>query len=804
MKIVKWMAAMWIIAMLHACGGGGGSAGTSSFGTGGTGGTTTPTTTTPTITLTLSATTASSTSPVTITAKLLDASGVAVANTVVSFSSTLGLGTFSPTTALTDSTGTATTLLSPTASTNAGADTIVATATVSAAAVTASTGFQSAGSTASTSPTIAMSLSTTTVTAAGPATVSVQVLDGASKPVPSSVVTFSTLLGLGTFNVTTALTDATGTASVVLSPAASTTAGADTVVAKATVGGTDVTASQGFQLTATNVTVASFVSSIGSGKLSAYGQAGLTLTLGNAPSGVPVTVSISSTCVTAGKATITPASVTTTNGTANFTFKDGGCGATNPADSVLATVGASSASASVAIALTSPLANSLQFVSATPSTIYLKGSGYGESSTVIFKVVDLSSNALPNQSVALDLTSRAGGLTLDGLSTAVTKTSDANGLVSVIVNSGTVPTPVRVQASMTLTSPATTISTVSNELAVAVGLPSELGFSLSQQTINIEGFNIDGTTNTYNIIASDRMQNPVPVGTAINFIAEAGGQVEAIKQIALSNGLARATANFVSADPRPADGRITVVAYALGEESFLDANGNNTYDAGEDFQDLGDIYVDRTFDGTYDAANDQLVSLSLGGHSACVAATSPTLALSRAIPTAPATCDSAWGKAYVRKATETVLSTSSARPVWGTIRPQSISAAGCSAKISLIGDDLAAHSYYTVGTGGVAVSSTSKTGSFGFLVSDANSVRLNPMAAGTTVTASATTGLTVTINGGASMTVPNTASAPAVGVGYAFDSSTPSGTITFQIKSPGGLISVVSLDVSQITGVTCP
>ncbi|MYM35540.1 hypothetical protein GTP38_14485 [Duganella sp. FT94W] len=50
------------------------------------------------------------------------------------------------------------------------------------------------------------------------------------------------------------------------------------------------------------------------------------------------------------------------------------------------------------------------------------------------------------------------------------------------------------------------------------------------------------------------------------------------------------TARFCAGNPRPADGRVTVLAYALGEENFVDANGNNRYDKGETFTDLGDPF----------------------------------------------------------------------------------------------------------------------------------------------------------------------------------------------------------------------
>jgi hypothetical protein len=370
--------------------------------------------------------------------------------------------------------------------------------------------------------------------------------------------------------------------------------------------------------------------------------------------------------------------------------------------------------------------------------------------------------------------------------------------VTAIVNSGTVPTPVRIQASTTVGS--NTISTVSSSLSVAVGLPSQLNFSLSQGTLNIEGFDIDGTPNTYNIIASDRLSNPVPAGTSINFVAE-GGQVQGIKQIALVNGLARTTANFISASPRPANGRITIVAYALGEESFIDANGNNVYDCGESFQDLGDIYIDRAFNGAFDPADDQFVSLATTNTSACTPPVSnpPSLllGLGAGIPSVPANNangakgpDGLWGRAYVRRAAETVLSTSSASPVWLSAQGGVVSAP----TIALATDSSGSTSAFRLVSASV-VNVSSPEGSLRFLISDANVVRLNPMAAGTTVTGTTTTeGWTISASGGP---VPSTLDAPLGLIDYKFDTTKPGKTATVQlsIKSPGGLTTNVRFNI---------
>lgn len=639
-------------------------------------------------------------------------------------------------------------------------------------------------------PTITLSLSSTTVTAATPATATATVLNASGAAVSGQVVAFSTVSGLGTFNATSALTDASGKALVAVYPASGATSGADQVVATTTVNGVALTASQGFQLSSSTVTIASFTSDVGTNSLSAYGQTNLTVSVAGAAAGTPVTATVSSVCVNKGKATLTPTSATTTNGVATFTYKDQGCGATDSADSLQAVLTGSAATSSLSLKLTSPQVSSLSFISASPEVIYLKGSGFTESSTVTFQVVDVAGNPLPNQSVTLTATTQAGGLTLDPASLAGPKLSDSNGRVSAIVNSGTVPTPVRVQASTTVGS--TTISTVSSSLSVAVGLPSQLNFSLSQGTLNIEGFDIDGTPNTYNIIASDRLSNPVPAGTSINFVSE-GGQVEGIKQIALVNGLARTTANFISASPRPANGRITIVAYALGEESFIDANGNNVYDCGESFQDLGDIYIDRAFNGIFDSAEDQFISLATTNSSSCTLPVtnpaSPLLGLNASIPSVTANAangakgpDGIWGRAYVRRAAETVLSTSSARPVW-LGAPSGLTSA---ATIALATDSSGIQSTFNV-LGGSTVQVSAAQGSLNFLISDANSVRLNPMAAGTTVSGTTTTdGWTVTASGGP---VPSTLSAPLGIIDYKFDptKSTKTATIQVSIASPGGL-----------------
>ena len=644
-------------------------------------------------------------------------------------------------------------------------------------------------------PSIVVSLSNATVTGANPATVSAVVRDGTGAGVAGQVVSFSTAAGLGKFSAPTALTDSTGTAAVTVQPATTSTVGADEVVASASVNSTAVSARVGFQLAATSVTIASFTTDVAT--LAAYAQANLTVNLAGTTAGVPVNLAVSSACVTKGKATLTPTSATTSTATASFTYRDGGCGATDVTDNTQISVVGTSATSSVSLRLTSPTVSSIAFVSAVPSTIYLKSSGLNETSQVTFQVRDTAGNGLAGQNVALELVSAAGGVTLDGGSVLVSKVTDNAGNVIARINSGTVPTAVRVKATLV----SANISTVSSNLAVAVGLPSQLNFSLSQKTKNIEGCDIDGTPNSYQIIASDRLGNPVPDGTSINFVTE-GGQIEAIKFTLTSGGLSTISANFLSASPRPADCRITVLAYALGEESFLDTNGDNLYTTGEDVQDLGDVFLSRSYKSVYDASVDQLISPSNTGNAACRTPTSPLLSIvrDRSIPSRAATCDGAWGRAYVRRATETVFSATAARPVWAS-KPSNLYAnTGSSCPVAMLGDvdlnnpdALIVRDYYLVG-GGAALYNLGAIGIISFYASDTNSVRLNPMALGTVVSLSVTDGIEASVAGGSP--VPNTNLATFVSINYKFTTAS-SGTLTVKFTSPSGLQTSVPLFIAS-------
>lgn len=263
-------------------------------------------------------------------------------------------------------------------------------------------------------------------------------------------------------------------------------------------------------------------------------------------------------------------------------------------------------------------ASQLTFVSASPQTIALKGTGGAgrqESSVVTFKVLDAGGNPVVGQQVNFALDTTVGGLALS----ASSATSGTGGLASTTVMGGTVNTPVRVSATLAGGS----VSTLSDQLVVSTGVPEQNSFSLSAVIKNVEGGQFNGCTaptgTTITARLADHFHNPAPDGTAVSFTAE-GGSIDAScltgliqttqpdGSVLTSKGTpGECSVRFCAGNPRPADGRVTILAYALGEESFVDSNGNNRYDAGEPFTDLGDPFrndravTDANANGTDDA-----------------------------------------------------------------------------------------------------------------------------------------------------------------------------------------------------------
>ena len=472
---------------------------------------------------------------------------------------------------------------------------------------------------------------TVTQLAAGQTAQAQAVLSRRGQPLANEIVTFSLgSAGVATLSPSTGavLTDGTGTARATVTASGS-AAGATTISASATVNALSASASTNFSVGlsgAGGLRISAFTVSSPPGGLSAYGSASMSVSVtdsAGSPPTQPVTVTFSSSCPP-GKVTLTTSATTLPNGTAQGTLTDAGCAPTAPVDvNVTASIDADSKSQTLRI--NPPTSGSLRFESVNPSSrsITLKGQGgvgRQEFATLVFRLVDLAGNGVPNANVCFDATTYVGGLNLDGFNTnslpptqgpealcgadnvlRYVKRTQEDGTVTVQVNSGTTPTPVRVRArTLYPANSGTALQTVSDSLSISTGLALQSSFDVSISSSNIEGRDISGSTTTITARLADYFGNPVPDGTVVNFIASGGAVCTAQSgSCSTVNGVCSCT--LTSQEFRPADGRVVVLAYAVGLEDYVDSNSNNVYDAGEPFTDLPDAFLDANKDGLLSA-----------------------------------------------------------------------------------------------------------------------------------------------------------------------------------------------------------
>ncbi|MEQ9566997.1 MAG: hypothetical protein RLN85_14485, partial [Pseudomonadales bacterium] len=189
---------------------------------------------------------------------------------------------------------------------------------------------------------------------------------------------------------------------------------------------------------------------------------------------------------------------------------------------------------------------------------------------------------------------------------------------------------------------------------IVTGQPDNDSFSLSASKLNPGGYDFDGFTSELTIRAADAFNNPVPDGTTVIFTTEYGavqgscdtvegactvtwnsqsprepqsiqaGRVLSINELACdSNADGTADTDSIGAtveagnpcptalvDPSDTDfpgqifgGRTTILAYAQGEEPFVDSNANGLYDEGEPFVDLPEAFLDHNEDGVFGNPN---------------------------------------------------------------------------------------------------------------------------------------------------------------------------------------------------------
>ncbi|RTZ62483.1 MAG: hypothetical protein DSZ29_08170, partial [Aquificaceae bacterium] len=312
------------------------------------------------------------------------------------------------------------------------------------------------------------------------------------------------------------------------------------------------------------------------------------------------TVTFSSACIDAGKATVTgPIKSNTGIATVEYTVK--GC---LGKDEVTAktTIDGHSFSAKSTITVVPAAIGSMAFVSSTPSSIGIRGIGLNETSTVKFIIKDKQGKPVRNRKVNFSLNTTAGGITLDPPSAL----SDDDGSVETTVQSGSVATTVRVMAEV---EEEKTIKTQSSGLIISTGIADQDSFSLSAEVLNPEALNRDGVAVAITARAADHFNNPVPDGSAIYFTTE-GGVIDA--ECLTTKGAC--SVEWRSSNPRPSNGRVTILATMLGEESFVDSTGNGFLDDAPDkFTDTAEAFLDKNENGIFDEGEDELKDFNQNG-----------------------------------------------------------------------------------------------------------------------------------------------------------------------------------------------
>jgi hypothetical protein len=482
----------------------------------------------------------------------------------------------------------------------------------------------------------ATSQPTNTISFLEPGELRITVRNGSDQLMANQFVAVTTTKGVLSPADGTAITNQDGVAVVGLSTGNNTGAG---IVTVATQGVDVITGEEGvltdelvFQIGLFDVRLGSFsgpngafaegVLETSTEQLAAGGTATVKAALadanGNAVTTPSVNIGFASVCA-ANNLSVIDASIATFQGEAEATYRADGC---IGADLITATasLGGQDLTASAVINVATADIDSILFVSATPQAIVLDGTGCAgcaQHSTIVFQVVDIFGKPVPSQKVDFSLSTEIGGLSLSN----ETATSDANGLVQTVVQAGSVATHVRVQATVA----DIFISTLSDQIAVSTGLPDQDSFSVSAATLNPEAWDLDGVTVPITIRAADHFNNPVPDGTTIVFSAE-GGAIQSSCRIV--NG--SCFVNWSSQAPRPqADGRVTILATSIGEETFFDGDGDGIYgslvdslsgaDLGEPFQDKNENGVrngteefrDFNFNGVFDGTGNGIYNGAL-------------------------------------------------------------------------------------------------------------------------------------------------------------------------------------------------
>lgn len=463
--------------------------------------------------------------------------------------------------------------------------------------------------TASLSGSILLSTDLTTITTLQQATITSTVTDTNGNPVPDGTLVTFTLgeVAMGTLSNNGIATTNNGAAVVTFTPAV----GKSGIVQ---IGATSLGMSKFISLTVTSNSVtptitahppANIVSTATPTVITVMGSSSITAVVTDATGtavldGTQVNFSLSDSSY--GSLSNTTSSTSGGTGTATITFT-----ASNKPGIVTVTIIAGTITKTMTVTISPVQTGSIQFVSAVPQVIGIKGAGQSETSTVSFMVKDINGNPVSDgATVTFKMQGPGGGEYIGSTPGSISAAgSTVGGAATVILNTGSVAGPVAIIASTMISGGSTIISTSTGQISIGGGVPSATHFNLATSQHNLQGFVVSGETTIISAYLADRFGNyNVLKGTSVSFYTEAGAidrqgstdstglatvifrtQVPNPSAVAATpaetNAIATLNGNYglaIPASNHPRNGWVTLLATVQGEESFLDENANGLFD----------------------------------------------------------------------------------------------------------------------------------------------------------------------------------------------------------------------------------
>ena len=420
----------------------------------------------------------------------------------------------------------------------------------------------------------------------------IKVTNSSGQPAANAKVTFAIdAEGIALSQTTSGatLTDSNGMARIFLKPTAPQVSGAYTITANASNDSNTAIANVNFLVQATTVSLSTL--NVTNAQLVAGGQTALSMiasdTAGNPISGI--LVNLNANC---GQL---PIQVTSNeNGVVEFVYKAINTDNTLCSGNVRISANSGSSTQTANLTIQAPEATSIVYTS-NNLTLGIQNSGSSATGEAEFTIYS-NKTPLANAEVILSLEKSPLGLSFVQLGNRADQTlrTDANGRVSVNIYPGSTPGPVEIKATLASDS---RINALSKGISIASSRVTQDGLSLSFGT-NALDWSLDGDETPVTARLVDRNGNKVPDGTVVNFTAE-GGKVFP-SSCTTSEGTCEVT--FSTQNPRPGDGRVSLLAVVEGEKAYIDQNENNAWDKGIDIlvHNIGDTFRDDNENGTFE------------------------------------------------------------------------------------------------------------------------------------------------------------------------------------------------------------